>query len=455
MATAKKVSLSEIKSALKTLRVAQVPGLYVCVSKSSNGNISRSYAIRYSFNGKNYKHSIGTISRVSYELAKKIALEANARLVLGEDPFPKSEIANSTEKKKTLTKSPYTVEKLIIDWVNLEDKRGRWKNCTRSQAETILGWVRNHLSDDFRKQRASKTKPEQVAGELYELWMSCTSTPEKLLGVLSQAFDWGIRHRKVRITSNPADPQTVKEFLPASHKRPKPVHHPYLAPEQMPEFIAQLSRCNSEAAHCLMFQIFTVLRINNARLAQWSHIDLEDNILTIPRDAMKTEFVNSPNHIVPLSNEVIKILQRLPRFFKENWELNDYLFASFSSSQHSPVTEQSIYKTIRTLSDARKKEAKEGWHDPSAKNRLGLPRIVVPHGLARTSFETWALDPVTFNHPEYSVVAIDYIMDHQLDKYRGAYKRRPPIGVMRQILEDWSNFCCSKISKKTENELKQ
>ena len=97
------------------------------------------------------------------------------------------------------------------------------------------------------------------------------------------------------------------------------------------------------------------------------------------------------------------------------------------------------------MNSRREAENLDGWRDPDTKNRLGSPRIVVPHGLARTSFETWALDHVTFKHSEFNSMVIDYIMDHQLDNYRGAYKRRPPIGAMRQILQQWADFLCSKV----------
>ena len=164
---------------------------------------------------------------------------------------------------------------------------------------------------------------------------------------------------------------------------------------------------------------------------------------------MKADFKNNPAHIIPLSNQACEILLSLPRVISSSGSWDDsFIFSNMLSIDHKPITEQAIYKTIKTLNARRESENKEGWRDPDTRNRLGKPRLVVPHGLARTSFETWALDPITFKHPEFNPLVIDFIMDHQLDHYRGAYKRRPPVGAMREVLQCWADFLCSKNTQK-------
>lgn len=440
---------ADYKKVEKTTKVEGCHGLYVVVTKSKNGNLSRSYAFRVKSNQKDYKFSIGSVEKVALADAKQIAKQIAGKLALGgnaEIEFSnfrkRNKTGATTDNDNTRSGNPiWTVERLVLEWTDFQEKRGVWKNRKKSQAQTIMAWVKNHLSKKFQTKLATEVTTQDIATELKACWLTYTSTPEKLLGSLDSAFDWGIRFGHIKMSNNPANSLYVRELLPAAHARPKSEHFPYLKPERMPEFMKELLAVESIPAKCLAFQILCVLRIDNARSSRWNQYDSNERVLKIQRDEMKANFKNNPAHIIPLSFQANEILLKLPRFLSSNgsWE-ESFIFSNFSSSQHNPITEQSIYKTIRTLNDRRELEGKDGWRDPDTANRLGVPRIVVPHGLARTAFETWAMDPVTFHHPEFNPLVIDYIMDHQLDRYRGAYKRRPPIGAMREMLQHWANF---------------
>ena len=440
----------DYKKVEHSTKVEDCPGLYVLVSKSKTGKLSRSFAFRITVKGEAHKLTLGSVEKVTLADAKQQAKTLSSKITLGynvKDLFLKFRGYNPTISGiEDHHRTVWTNEKLLLEWTIFQEQRGIWKNKKRSQGKTIMAWAKNHLSEKFLKKLSQNTTTKDIAAELLPCWLTHTSTPEKLLGALDAAFDWAIRFGYLTLPTNPAKSAYVRELLPASHVRPKPEHFPYLQPEKMPEFMAQLLSIESIPAKCLAFQIFCALRIENARNARWNQYDKEEKILKIQRSEMKVEFSNSPAHLIPLSDKAIQILSNLPRFIgKEgNWE-DSFIFSNLLSNTHNPITEQSIYKTIRTMSSRREAENLDGWRDPDTKNRLGSPRIVVPHGLARTSFETWALDHVTFKHSEFNSMVIDYIMDHQLDNYRGAYKRRPPIGAMRQILQQWADFLCSKV----------
>lgn len=436
---------TDYKKVEKTTRVEDCPGLFVIVTKTATGKLSRSYAFRIKQNKCCYKFSIGSVTKVKLADAIKIARQLSGKFALGEDvqteylKFRKCEQLPSDNTKKS--NKPWTVDKLILKWTEFQNERQHWKDKKRSHATTIMAWVKNHLSPSFRFKFADQVTTKDVAKALHKSWLSHTSTPEKLLSVLDNSFDWGIRDGHLTITVNPAKTSYVRELLPSAHARPQAEHFPYLQPERMPEFMFELIKVESVPAKCLAFQILCALRIDNARSAKWNQVNSQTGILKIQRDEMKVDFANSPPHLIPLSKQAEELLLGLPRFLSSEgtWE-DSFLFSNYQSSAHNAVTEQSIYKTIRTMNDRREAAGLEGWRDLDTKNRLGLPRIVVPHGLARTAFETWALDPVTFKHREFKDITIDYIMDHQLDNYRGAYKRRPPIGAMREVLQAWADF---------------
>jgi len=57
---------------------------------------------------------------------------------------------------------------------------------------------------------------------------------------------------------------------------------------------------------CLHFIILTAVRSNEARLATWDEIDLQNRIWSIPKERMKTP----RPHRIPLTAERIKLLRK-------------------------------------------------------------------------------------------------------------------------------------------------
>lgn len=438
--TAKK-GIAYYRNIEKTCKVDDVPNLFVRVTKTANC-FSRSFIYRIKRGGREYMFSIGSLQRVGLPEAKALALEITSRIVL-EGDIDKVFKSLKTSRTPKLDTTDWTVEQMFVAWVEHESDKGRWKvSRQRTYGESITAMFNNHLSSRLRQTKAQDLETEDVVKEIRKIWTKYTSTPEKLLTALCNAYEWALRRKLINIPFNPADSKIVREHL--SYNRPMSTHHPYLEPELMPEFMSELLSVNTISAKCLAFQILCALRSSNARLATWDQVDLKRKTFTIKREEMKSKFTNNPDHVVPLSDTAIEILTSLPRFMTPDG-LNKYVFASWDSKSRYPVTEQSIYKTIKQLDAQRRKLRSVGWRDRSSINRNGRVRLVVPHGLARTSFETWALDGTTFKHSRYDALVIDYIMDHQLDKYRGAYKRRPPVGDMREVLDDWAKFCCSSM----------
>ena len=70
----------------------------------------------------------------------------------------------------------------------------------------------------------------------------------------------------------------------------------------------------------------------------------------------------------------------------------------------------------------------------------GGPVLVVPHGVARAAFSTWA------HAKEENSNVIELCMHHSIDRrYKGAYNRAKMLEQKRALLEAWGEFCCSEI----------
>src|SRR3954467_3644166 len=90
--------------------------------------------------------------------------------------------------------------------------------------------------------------------------------------------------------------------------------------EQAPAFLAALRARQSMAARALEVTLLTGLRTGEVIGTRWSEIDLERQIWVIPPERLKDRRPRTEPHRIPLSREVVMILNALPR-------LGEYVFA--------------------------------------------------------------------------------------------------------------------------------
>jgi integrase len=91
------------------------------------------------------------------------------------------------------------------------------------------------------------------------------------------------------VAPNPADRKgPLQQMLPKNTNGHRSDGYAWLDPEQMPAFMTKLVACGEdEHARCLRFQILTTARPEEARTAQWQHIDLKAHTWTLPKAKTK------------------------------------------------------------------------------------------------------------------------------------------------------------------------
>ncbi|HDR1236148.1 TPA: tyrosine-type recombinase/integrase [Pasteurella multocida] len=89
----------------------------------------------------------------------------------------------------------------------------------------------------------------------------------------------------------------------------QPESHPHVEPEELPQLLTDIdnSKAQPRTRDLILFQLLTMVRPAEASNAEWAEFDLTERVWTIPASKMK---MRSP-HKVPLSNQVIVLLQRL------------------------------------------------------------------------------------------------------------------------------------------------
>ncbi|MFN5746643.1 MAG: tyrosine-type recombinase/integrase [Methylococcaceae bacterium] len=197
-------------------------------------------------------------------------------------------------------------------------------------------------------------------------------------------------------------------MLPARSKVRAVQHHPSLPYEFMAAFMGELSQVHGISARALEFLILTATRTSETLGAQWSEIDLDSKVWTIPASRMKAGRV----HQVPLSLEAVKILEKLPKI-----ERVGLLFPGQRYGR--PLSSMALLQVMRRL----------GYG-------VGGERgAYVPHGF-RSSFRDWAGEVSTFPR-DVCEMALAHVIENKVES---AYRRGSMLEKRRAMMEEWARF---------------
>jgi integrase len=186
-------------------------------------------------------------------------------------------------------------------------------------------------------------------------------------------------------------------------------HQPAMDYNDMPTFMVELRELTSISANALEFSILTACRTSEVLGAQWSEIDAEAAVWTIPASRMKAR----REHRVPLSDVAMAVLERLPRV-----EGNPHCFPG--ARHGKPLSNMALLQVMRGM----------GYG-------VGGDRgAAVVHGF-RSSFRDWAGEVATFP-PNVAEAALAHVIG---DKTEAAYARGDLFQKRRKLMQEWADWC--------------
>lgn len=237
-------------------------------------------------------------------------------------------------------------------------------------------------------------------------WMQDTSPSERPrtilpgavenhLSVLRALFAWCLKRRM--ITSNPA----ADTDAPKDPRGDDAHHHAALAYGELPAFIYDLAKHDRPAAKALRFAILTAARTKEVMGADWSEIDLDKQIWTIPASRMKTR----REHVIPLSTAALAVLGKPP------------------TTGTGKVFGKLAQDALRDF----------------LPRHMGRSDITV-HGF-RSTFRDWVAEE-TSHDPNAAEIALAHAVG---SKVEAAYRRGNLFAKRRALMDDWAAFCMSEI----------
>jgi integrase len=175
-----------------------------------------------------------------------------------------------------------------------------------------------------------------------------------LLALIKRMFAWAIDQNRYGIETSPAAAIRPRTIISAKVKKAAQRRR-VLTDIELFALQRAVRRMPYPYGPIYRLLLLTALRLNEVADGAWSEFDLGKRLWTIPATRMKGKEDLAREHVVPLTDGMLEIVEKLPRF-----KTGDYLFST--SLGRSPVWVNSgvkrrldarILRTLRALSRLR------------------------------------------------------------------------------------------------------
>ena len=352
--------------------------------------------------GKQQDYRIGPYPKISLKKARQIRDEQRKRMLIeGINPCA----AKRQEKVERFVAhhAHTTFETVALDW-HSNKATGTW---SARHTSDVIQKLEKDILPSLGALPINQISTQDCLAVLRKI--EKRGSPEqgkRCLGVISQVFDYASALGFCPL--NPA----------ISLKRHAPVkqtveHYPSIGWEEVPELIAAM-KSNIAGADvltlgCLRLLMLTFVRTTELIGADWSEINWEQKIWTIPAERMKGKRGSRKEHLVPLSKQALKI---------------------FKSLLAITGPDGLIFKSVRT---------KSGYISNNTLNmalkRMGFDERMCGHG-----FRSLALTNIQ------EKLKIDFrVIDRQLahlekNKVTAAYNRAEYLDERTKMMQQWADL---------------
>jgi integrase len=377
-----KLTDAEVKAA-KPGRLGDGGGLWL--ETTSTG--SRSWLFMFKIDRQRTVMGLGGYPGISLARARQLASDARGLLTKGLNPLH--------EARKQAEPTFGEAVDLFLD----DQRMATWGNKKHQ------GQWRTTLSDSYcksiRSMKVSEIAVADILKVLKPVWSAKSETASRLRGRIERVLAFAEAQGWRPEGKNPAAWRGgLDAILPKPGKRTRG-HHAAMAYADVPGFVAKLRGSDAMAARCLEFAILTAARSGEALNAEWSEIDIERAVWTIPAARMKA----GREHRVPLSPRAIEILEGVT-----DEDRHGFVFPG--ERRNRPLSTSAMQRLVVRMNVA-----------------------VTIHGF-RSSFRDWCGDATSFPR-ELAEAALAHAVGDATER---AYRRSSALAKRAKLMEAWSNF---------------
>jgi integrase len=368
-------------------------GLYLQLTRSADGTISRSWVFRYQLNDCRHEMGLGPEHTIALKQARERAKALRLKLVDRVDPLE----SRRAEQAAQLAASLKAITFATAATSYFEQHQSKWRSA-RHRAQFIDS-LKTYAFPVIGTIPVSEIDVALVLKVVEPIWATKQVTANRVRSRIEAVLDY-CTVRGYRKGDNPA---RWKGFLSqALPRRPKAKHHRAMPYEEISTLAAALRSRKTTGAAALEFLLLTCTRAGEARECVWSEIDMKNATWTLPPERTKTHV----EHRVPLSPRCLEILRSLPR--KAG---NDHVFVGADGGE---ISHMALQRTLQAIG-----------HDAST----------TIHGF-RAVFRTWCAEQTNYAR-EICEQALGHTISSAVER---AYQRSSLFDKRRKLMEQWARF---------------
>lgn len=310
----------------KPYKIGDAHGLFLLV-QPSGGKLWR---LKYRFDGREKKLSLGTYPSTSLAEARRKRDEAREILASGKDPSREKQ----REKVRARELAGDTFALICAEYCEKRKRDGHkpWAPATASRSEYLLGL----LSNSIGAMPISKIEPIDVLSAVQKIERKGNlESARRTLQLASCVFRYAVATARL-----PSDPtRDLRGALTA----PKVTHYGAITdPKKVGELLRAIDGYEGAGFAKLALQIapHVFVRPGELRHAEWCEIDLDAKVWMIPAEKTK---MRKP-HAVPLSSQVVGLFEEVRAITGPT----GFVFPSMRSRTR-PMSENTLNAGLRRL----------------------------------------------------------------------------------------------------------
>lgn len=381
-----KLTATAVKAAKDAGRYGDGDGLALVVKPSG----ARSWVVRVQKDGKRRDFGLGSEKKVSLAKARTDAAKLRVQVEVGLDPI--------TERRRAAGIPTFREAAALV----LSEQKGAWRNA--KHAKQWLATLEAYAFPKIGDISVDQIEAGQVRDLLADIWLTKQETARRVRQRVGMVIDWAVG-KGYRPTALPMT--VINRALPKAPKTAK--HHAAMPYKDVPAFLNMLrAKTATPSRMALELLVLTAGRSGEVRLADWSEIDLDGALWSIPAARMKV----ARDHVVPLSPPALSVLARIAALTGNRAGL---VFEGMKRGK--PLSDMTLTKLLR---DA------------------GLK--CVPLGF-RSAFRDWVSEETAFDGNTAEAALAHAVKS----KTEAAYRRGNQLDKRRALMAAWGGYCSGDV----------
>ena len=368
-----------VRNVAQAGRYCDGDGLYIDVQPTG----TRSWVQRLVIRGRRRELGLGGFPLVPLKDARAAAL-ANRRLArAGGDPL--------AEKRRLKSMPTFAAAAEAV----LAQMRPGWRNP--KHGKDWLSSMERFAFPRLGKLPVSEVTSADVVEAIRAVWHERPATARRVRQRISTVMEWAV-------ALNYRDDNPCSRIGPVLGPQQDLVQHMRALPHRDVAAVVETVRASGAALGVKLafeFLVLTAARSGEVRGAEWTEIDTEEHVWTVPATRTKAK----REHRVPLSGRALEVLDAA-RALDDG---NPLVFPSVRGKRMNDMTLSALLRTLEVPA--------------------------VPHGF-RSTFRDWAAEET--NHPREVVeAALAHVVQNKVE---AAYARSDLFERRRRLMDDWSVY---------------